>query len=156
MKKEIFIVGLILMIFNSCSNEQDVTNFQAISNFNLDTLTPIIDEKIRLVYCSNVEDSNPTRGYLIQFVAVMVETGDTINVISDHSEHINNGDANKIYLLNRRTLSDFNIQPNIDNEVYETMKESGTDIKAMVISDPKFDKMENNNHRTIIGEISKE
>jgi hypothetical protein len=49
MKKLLIISGLIYTILSACSDEQsstNETNMQSISNFNLDTLTPIHNEKI--------------------------------------------------------------------------------------------------------------
>ncbi len=158
MNRLIAILALTLIILSSCSEEQSMTNetnLQSISNFKLDTLTPIRNEKIRLVYCSSVDNPNIEKDYLIQFVAVLVETGDSINIISDHSEHIKKDDADQIFLLNRRSLSDFHIQQDVDKEVYENMKQKGVDMNAMVISNPNFQTLENNNLMTIIGEISR-
>ncbi len=159
MKNVIIKTGLIITILSACSDEQSITNetnMQSISNFNLDTLTPIHNEKIRVLYCSSIENPNLEKEYLIQFVAVRIEKGDTINVISDHSENIKKEDADIVFLLNRRTISDFHIQQKVDNAVYETLKGNGVDINTMVISDPKFQSMEYNNLKTIIGDISKQ
>ena len=159
MKNVIIKTGLIITILSACSDEQSITNetnMQSISNFNLDTLTPIHNEKIRVLYCSSIENPNLEKEYLIQFVAIRIEKGDTINVISDHSENIKKEDADQVFLLNRRTISDFHIQQKVDNAVYETLKGNGVEINTMVISDPKFQSIEYNNLKTIIGDISKQ
>ena len=159
MKKLLIISGLIYTILSACSDEQsntNETNMQSISNFKLDTLTPIHNEKIRVVYCSSAENPNLEKEYLIQLVAIRIATGDTINVISDHSENIKKDDADQVFLLNRRTISDFHIQQKVDKAAYESLKETGVDINTMVISDPKFQSIEYNNHKTIIGDISKQ
>lgn len=152
---------LIMVLVMACKNKPTdsiETSFVSVSSFNLDMDTPINDERVRLLYCSSAADKNPNREYLIQFVAIRVENGDTINILSDRSDHIKEYDANRIYLLNRQRLEDLDIHYNYDDALNEIIKQNGLEnvnLDIMVKSDPEFSEIENNNYKTVVGSIRK-
>jgi len=139
--------------FNNGSSTSQ--NFQALSNFKLDSLTPIHNEPIKILYCSSIGNPNAEKEYLIQFIALRVKTKDTINIITDHSDQLGKEDVNQIFLLNRRNLSEFQLNSKIDPSIYQNLKKTGVDLNTMVISDPKFSKLEQNKFKSIVGEITR-
>lgn len=138
------------------------SNWKSSGQLKFDNETKIVNDEVKLIYCSSAEDPNPNNDYLIQFIGVRIKTGDTINILTDHSDQIGKHEGDKIFILNRRKISDFNIQPNKDlipvQKVLDEMtsKESNNGLNSPFIkSDIKFINLEENNFKWIIGEISR-
>lgn len=135
--------------------EQISTNFY---NFRSDALKT--GDSLKIIYCSNIGDRNDPVAYLIQIVAIKRSTGDTVNILCTHSNHINKDDGDKVFYYEPlddmgKTLvsqSDSIFSRGMTGDSMGIAMLGSFKIK-MVKLDPKYKAFSENKFPTVYGEI---
>ena len=159
-----YVIYFLLLFFCNCKKKvSSERTLKAISFFNLKQNTLIENEPFRLILCSSVGAKKADSDHLIQFIAIKLNTKDTINILGHCEEELikEDGDhifyfipyqnANEIIEKARKEFKNVdNLQDliSVDNETGEIKIET-----TMVICDPKLEMMTNNNYPTVIGDI---
>lgn len=155
--KSNLVTALFALLILSCNGKYE---YWDISEFNLQETALKNREEIKLLYTSNAPDKNKDREYYIHLVAVSLETGDTINILTTVNNGIGEKDKNKAFIFpDENSLEGKIILSDTDNiEEFDFEKESKTEAKKInkVARDPNFDAIAENKYPTVIGIIAED
>lgn len=154
-------IFMFTMLLSCHSSETE--HFAAINNFNLKPDVLKNGDPVRLIYCSRPGDRNDPIRYLIQLVAVKVETGDTVNILTDRTDEFRQDDGGEIFrfkdydelTLALITESKEEIKKVMDNDSIkiDELASLNDGHLIMVVQDPKFSEIGDNKFPTAIGEV---
>lgn len=89
------------LILISCGEKRPTVDregtFLSITSFNLQPDCLKDGDKVELIYCGRGNDENPEKEYLIQVIAVKLNSYDTINILVDRSDNIKAEDGDAIF-----------------------------------------------------------
>lgn len=118
------------------------------------------EERVNIIYASGGPDANQDMNYFFHLVAVSLESGDTVNILTTEQNLLNETDDYKIYnYFNEDDISTKLAQMNLDSIEHITHIDQIERIQLKrpkkVVRDPEFNMIGDNNFPTVIGSIGK-
>ena len=93
-----YVIYFLLLFFCNCKKKVlSEQTLKVISFFNLKQNTLIENEPFRLILCSSVGAKKADSDHLIQFIAIKLNTKDTINILGHCEEELIKEDGDHIF-----------------------------------------------------------
>lgn len=158
MIKNVIVLFLMGYLF-TCKSKPNY-KYWDISKFRIEPNALQNDERVNIIYSSGGPDANRDFKYYFHLVAVSLESGDTVNILTTEQNLLNETDDYKIYnYFNENDISTKLAQMNLDSIESITHTDQFDKIKLRkpkkVVRDPEFDMIGSNNFPTVIGSIGK-
>lgn len=144
------------LFLTSC---QPKLEFRDISDFETSDFVETND-KVELLYASGSPDNNPNLDYFIHLVAIHVESGDTINILTTFNRGGGSGDAKNIFKFYKKDSEEGQKfyekahQKSIEKNNKQNADKALSNINK-VVKDKRFDHVAVNEFATVIGFIDK-
>ncbi|RYZ49830.1 MAG: hypothetical protein EOP49_15345 [Sphingobacteriales bacterium] len=129
--------------------------------FNLQPGALVTGDSVKLLYCSNAQKSSDTIRFLIQFVAIKLSTGDTVNILSTHNDGIARDDGGKTFYFTPMDKLSLDQIIGSDSAFLEVTRDGATlkNLRAgqktiKVIQDPRDTRLSINRNATVFGEVT--
>jgi len=150
--KTLFTIVFITFLLSNCTSNYE---YWDISKFNLVPSSLLDEEKIKLLYTSRGPNYNKNKDYYVHFIAVSVEKGDTINILSTTINNIGKNDQNTVFsYFDQNNIVSKLLQIDTDELIIlENIKNIKPKKINRVARDPKFDYIADNTYPTVIGNI---
>jgi hypothetical protein len=150
-------ICLIIFILNSCGDNTDRQKFVELGSYKLDSTAVNDNEEIRLIYCSSGGEEGVKLDFFIQFVAIKINSNDTINIMTNHNINIAPSDGDKIFVYKKVFNKDYSDVIRLKDGIGKAAKGiKSPEISVnmpMVITDENYKDIGKNNYPTVFGDI---
>lgn len=143
----------------ACNSKPDY-EYWDISKFRIEPNALQNEERVNIIYASGGPDANRDFKYFFHFVAVSMESRDTVNILTTEQNLFNDADDYKIYnYFNEEDITTKLAQMNLDSIGKITHIDQFDKIKLRrpkkVARNPEFDMIGDNKFPTVIGSLGK-